>query len=188
MEFNNSSEKAYAGLDLLHLIAHDYCNENEHTEKFNNVSKKEIKDFLGEFMSSIEIQGKRVYFRVPQKSRDEGLPIWQKISKNSKSYYSLNRSHPLINKFLAESRNNIEYLKLFENTIPYHDIFNLISSGKEDVVTWQEDIDKNLKSIKELITFLKASKLSNEKILIQIQEIIKLSEMNMTKLEIEEML
>ena len=149
---------------------------------------KEIKDFLGEFMSSIEIQGKRVYFRVPQKSRDEGLPIWQKISKNSKSYYSLNRSHPLINKFLAESRNNIEYLKLFENTIPYHDIFNLISSGKEDVVTWQEDIDKNLKSIKELITFLKASKLSNEKILIQIQEIIKLSEMNMTKLEIEEML
>ena len=30
---------------------------------------KEIKDYLAEFMSSIEIQGKRVYFRVPQNLR-----------------------------------------------------------------------------------------------------------------------
>ena len=46
LEFNTSSEKAYAGLDLLHLITHDYFNGNEHTEKINNVSKKRLKIFL----------------------------------------------------------------------------------------------------------------------------------------------
>ena len=149
---------------------------------------KEIKDYLAEFMSSIEIQGKRVYFRIPQKSKDLGLPIWQKISKDSKSYYLINRSHPLVTKFLSASKNNIDYLKLFENTIPYHDIFSLISSGKEDVVTWQEDIDNNIKSIKSLIKLLKDSKLSNEKILSQVQNYIKLSELNISKEDIEEML
>ena len=46
LEFNTSSEKAYVGFDLLHLITHDYFNGNEHTEKINNVSKKEIEAFL----------------------------------------------------------------------------------------------------------------------------------------------
>jgi len=47
---------------------------------------KQIRDFLGEFMASVEIQGKKVYFRVPQKSKDDGMPIWQKVSKDSKSF------------------------------------------------------------------------------------------------------
>ena len=35
-------------------------------------------------MASVEIQGKRVYFRIPQKSKDDEMPIWQKFLKIQK--------------------------------------------------------------------------------------------------------
>ena len=104
---------------------------------------KQIRDFLGEFMATVEIQGKKVYFRIPQKSKDNEMPIWQKVSKDSKSYYVINRSHPLIYKFLSENKNNLAYLKLFENTIPYYDIFSLLASERESVVTWQEENEED---------------------------------------------
>tara|TARA_Y100000589_G_C27173981_1_gene637953 strand:- start:859 stop:2280 length:1422 start_codon:yes stop_codon:yes gene_type:complete len=149
---------------------------------------KQIRDFLGEFMASVEIQGKKVYFRVPQKSKDDGMPIWQKVSKDSKSYYVINRSHPLINKFLSEKKNNLAYLKLFENTIPYYDIFSLLSSDKESVVTWQEENEEDLNSIKELINLLKKSKMKSERILTQIESFLKDSDLNITSDEIKKML
>jgi len=149
---------------------------------------KQIRDFLGEFMASVEIQGKKVYFRVPQKSKDDGMPIWQKVSKDSKSYYVINRSHPLINKFLSEKKNNLAYLKLFENTIPYYDIFSLLSSDKESVVTWQEENEEDLNSIKELINLLKKSKMKSEKILTQIESFLKDSDLNISSDEIQKML
>ena len=149
---------------------------------------KQIRDFLGEFMASVEIQGKRVYFRIPQKSKDDEMPIWQKVSKDSKSYYVINRSHPLINKFLSENKNNFAYLKLFENTIPYYDIFSLLSSDKESVVTWQEENEEDLNSIKELINLLKKSKMKSEKILTQIEYFLKNSDLNITEDQIQKIL
>ena len=139
-------------------------------------------------MASVEIQGKKVYFRVPQKSKDDGMPIWQKVSKDSKSYYVINRSHPLINKFLSEKKNNLAYIKLFENTIPYYDIFSLLSSDKESVVTWHEEKEEDLKSIKELINLLKKSKMKSERILTQIESFLKDSDLNITSDEIQKML
>ena len=149
---------------------------------------KEIRDFLGEFMSEVEIQGKKVFLRVPQKSKDESIPVWQKVSKDSKSYYVINRSHPLISKFLLEKKNNLEYLKLFENTIPYYDIFSLLSSDKESVVTWQDENEDDLDSIRELINLLKKSKLKPEKILQQVDYILQLSELNSNSEKIQKML
>ncbi len=149
---------------------------------------KQIRDFLGEFMASVEIQGKRVYFRIPQKSKDDEMPIWQKVSKDSKSYYVINRSHPLINKFLSENKNNFAYLKLFENTIPYYDIFSLLSSDKESVVTWQEENEEDLNSIKELVNLLKKSKMKSEKILTQIEYFLKNSDLNITEDQIQKIL
>ncbi len=149
---------------------------------------KQIRDFLGEFMASVEIQGKRVYFRIPQKSKDDEMPIWQKVSKDSKSYYVINRSHPLINKFLSENKNNFAYLKLFENTIPYYDIFSLLSSDKESVVTWQEENEEDLNSIKELINLLKKSKMKSERILTQIEYFLKNSDLNITEDQIQKII
>ena len=149
---------------------------------------KQIRDFLGEFMATVEIQGKKVYFRIPQKSKDNEMPIWQKISKDSKSYYVINRSHPLINKFLSENKNNLAYLKLFENTIPYYDIFSLLASERESVVTWQEENEEDLHSIKELINLLKKSKMKSEKILTQIESFLKDSDLNITLDQIQKLL
>ena len=149
---------------------------------------KQIRDFLGEFMATVEIQGKKVYFRIPQKSKDNEMPIWQKISKDSKSYYVINRSHPLINKFLSENKNNLAYLKLFENTIPYYDIFSLLASERESIVTWQEENEEDLHSIKELINLLKKSKMKSEKILTQIESFLKDSDLNITSDQIKKIL
>jgi len=149
---------------------------------------KQIRDFLGEFMATVEIQGKKVYFRIPQKSKDNEMPIWQKISKDSKSYYVINRSHPLINKFLSENKNNLAYLKLFENTIPYYDIFSLLASERESIVTWQEENEEDLHAIKELINLLKKSKMKSEKILTQIESFLKDSDLNITSDQIQKIL
>jgi hypothetical protein len=149
---------------------------------------KAIRDFLGEFLDGVEIQGKKVYFRVPSKVREKEIPLWQKVSKNSKSFYQINRSHPLINKFLKESKDNFDYLKLIENTIPYHDIFNLISTGKESVVTWQGSNEDNLDSIKKYINLLKESKLEKDFIYSQIEEFIKLSELNISNEELRDLI
>ena len=149
---------------------------------------KQIRDFLGEFMATVEIQGKKVYFRIPQKSKDNEMPIWQKISKDSKSYYVINRSHPLINKFLSENKNNLAYLKLFENTIPYYDIFSLLASERESIVTWQEENEEDLHSIKELINLLKKSKMKSEKILTQIESFLKDSDLNITSDQIQKII
>ncbi len=149
---------------------------------------KQIRDFLGEFMASVEIQGKRVYFRIPQKSKVDEMPVWQKVSKDSKSYYVINRTHPLINKFLSDNKNNLAFLKLFENTIPYYDIFSLLSSDKESVVTWQEENEEDLNSIKELIKLLKKSKMKSEKILTQIEYFLKDSDLNITSDQIQKIL
>ena len=139
-------------------------------------------------MASVEIQGKKVYFRIPQKSKDDEMPIWQKVSKDSKSYYVINRSHPLVNKFLSENKNNTAYLKLFENTIPYYDIFSLLSSDKESVVTWQEENEEDLNSIKELIKLLKNSKMKSDRILTQIESFLKDSDLNITADQIKKIL
>ena len=139
-------------------------------------------------MASVEIQGKRVYFRIPQKSKVDEMPVWQKVSKDSKSYYVINRTHPLINKFLSDNKNNLAFLKLFENTIPYYDIFSLLSSDKESVVTWQEENEEDLNSIKELINLLKKSKMKSEKILTQIEYFLKDSDLNITSDQIQKIL
>jgi len=139
-------------------------------------------------MATVEIQGKKVYFRIPQKSKDNEMPIWQKISKDSKSYYVINRSHPLINKFLSENKNNLAYLKLFENTIPYYDIFSLLASERESIVTWQEENEEDLHSIKELINLLKKSKMKSEKILTQIESFLKDSDLNITSDQIQKII
>lgn len=149
---------------------------------------KAIRDFLGEFLDGVEIQGKKVYFRVPNKVREKHIPLWQKVSKNSRSFYEINRSHPLINKFLKESKDNFDYLKLIENTVPYHDIFNLISTGKESVVTWQGSSEDNLDSIKKYINLLKESKLDKNFIYSQIEEFIKLSELNISNQELRDLI
>ena len=94
----------------------------------------------------------------------------------------------MINKFLSDNKNNLAFLKLFENTIPYYDIFSLLSSDKESVVTWQEENEEDLNSIKELIKLLKKSKMKSEKILTQIEYFLKNSDLNITEDQIQKIL
>ena len=75
-----------------------------------------------------------------------------------------------------------------DSTIPYYDIFSLLSSDKESVVTWQEENEDDLNSIKELINLLKKSKMKSERILTQIESFLKDSDLNITSDEIQKML
>ena len=72
--------------------------------------------------------------------------------------------------------------------MPYYDIFSLLSSDKESVVTWQEENEEDLNSIKELINLLKKSKMKSEKILTQIEYFLKDSDLNITSDQIQKIL
>ena len=55
-------------------------------------------------------------------------------------------------------------------------------------MTWQEENEEDLHSIKELINLLKKSKMKSEKILTQIESFLKDSDLNITSDQIQKIL
>ena len=53
---------------------------------------------------------------------------------------------------------------MIENTLPYQEIFRLMSDGKEMMITWEDNEDESIKLIKKYILDLKESNI--EKLII----------------------
>ena len=158
-------------------------------KKSNALPPKEIKDMLDNYLSKLEKQGVKVYTRRPVSSFEENdLDLWQKMSKDSQSYYAINRKNPIIKKFVNQSKDNVDLIKLIENTLPYHEIFRLMSDGKESIITWNDDEDESRTLIKKFILDLKANNLEQSIIIGLVQRFLRNSKVSLSKKEIIEML
>ena len=158
-------------------------------KKSNALPPKEIRDMLDNYLSKLEKQGVKVYTRRPASSFEENdLDLWQKMSKDSQSYYAINRKNPIIKKFVNQSKDNVDLIKLIENTLPYHEIFRLMSDGKESIITWNDDEDESRNLIKKFILDLKANNLEQSIIIGLVQRFLRNSKVSLSKEEIIEML
>ena len=158
-------------------------------KKSNALPPKEIRDMLDNYLSKLEKQGVKVYTRRPSSSFEENdLDLWQKMSKDSQSYYAINRKNPIIKKFINQSKDNIDLIKLMENTLPYQEIFRLMSDGKESIITWNDEEDESRNLIKKFILDLKENNLEESIIIGLVQRFLRNSKVSLSKEEIIEML
>ena len=110
------------------------------------------------------------------------------MSKDSQSYYAINKNNPIIKKFINNSKDNLDLLKLIENTLPYQEIFRLMSDGKEMMITWDDNEDESIKLIKKYILDLKESNIEKLIIVGLVQKFLQNSVLSLTTEQIIEML
>ena len=104
------------------------------------------------------------------------------------TYYAINKNNPLIKKFINNSKDNLDFLKLIENTLPYQEIFRLMSDGKEMMITWEDNEDESIKLIKKYILDLKESNIEKLIIVGLVQKFLQNSVLSLTTEQIIEML
>ena len=110
------------------------------------------------------------------------------MSKDFQSYYAINKNNPIIKKFINNSKDNLDLLKLIENTLPYQEIFRLMSDGKEMMITWEDNEDESIKLIKKYILDLKESNIEKLIIVGLVQKFLQNSVLSLTTEQIIEML
>ncbi len=158
-------------------------------KKSNASPPKEIRDMLDNYLSKLEKQGVKVYTRKPVPTFENNhLDLWKKMSKDSQTYYAINRNNPIIKKFLNQSKDNLDLLKLMENTLPYDEIYRLMSDGKEIMITWDDHEDESIKLIKKYILDLKESNIEKLIIVGLVQKFLQNSVISLTREQIMEML
>jgi hypothetical protein len=77
---------------------------------------------------------------------------------------------------------------LIENTLPYQEIFRLMSDGKEMMITWEDNEDESIKLIKKYILDLKESNIEKLIIVGLVQKFLQNSVLSLTTEQIIEML
>ena len=100
----------------------------------------------------------------------------------------INKNNPIIKKFINNSKDNLDLLKLIENTLPYQEIFRLMSDGKEMMITWEDNEDESIKLIKKYILDLKESNIEKLIIVGLVQKFLQNSVLSLTTEQIIEML
>ena len=158
-------------------------------KKSNASPPKEIREMLDNYLSKLEKAGVKVYTRKPVSTYENNhLDLWKKMSKDSQSYYAINKNNPIIKKFIKNSKDNLDLLKLMENTLPYHEIFRLMSDGKEIMITWEDNEDESIKLIKKYILDLKESNIEKLIIVGLVQKFLQNSVVSLSTEQIIEML
>ena len=158
-------------------------------KKSNASPPKEIREMLDNYLSKLEKAGVKVYTRKPVSIYENNhLDLWKKMSKDSQTYYAINKNNPLIKKFINNSKDNLDFLKLIENTLPYQEIFRLMSDGKEMMITWEDNEDESIKLIKKYILDLKESNIEKLIIVGLVQKFLQNSVLSLTTEQIIEML
>ena len=77
---------------------------------------------------------------------------------------------------------------MIENTLPYQEIFRLMSDGKEMMITWEDNEDESIKLIKKYILDLKESNIEKLIIVGLVQKFLQNSVLSLTTEQIIEML
>ena len=109
-------------------------------------------------------------FEYTPLKKDEDKSIWAYIQNNN------------------NSKDNLDLLKLIENTLPYQEIFRLMSDGKEMMITWEDNEDESIKLIKKYILDLKESNIEKLIIVGLVQKFLQNSVLSLTTEQIIEML
>ena len=158
-------------------------------KKSNASPPKEIRDMLDNYLSKLEKQGVKVYTRKPVTTFETShLDVWKKMSKDSQAYFSININNPIIKKFISKSDENKDAIRLIENTLPYEEIFRLMSDGKEVVIKWNDNEDESLNLIKKFISDLKESNIENQLIVGLVLKFLQNSNITFSKEKIIELL
>ncbi|MBN2836637.1 MAG: hypothetical protein JXR48_16905, partial [Candidatus Delongbacteria bacterium] len=135
-----------------------------------------IKKELRKIINSIEKTGQKVYkqrgFTLKNKTTN---PVWNRVKKESKYYYEINRNHPLFQQlfeFLPEKKSLISSLfSVIENSFPVDLFFNDLASRPEEkehkdidineftliIETMIDILSKNNNDIHELAELLRAT-------------------------------
>ena len=82
----------------------------------------------------------------------------------------------------------MDAIRLIENTLPYEEIFRLMSDGKEVVIKWNDNEDESLNLIKKFISDLKESNIENQLIVGLVLKFLQNSNITFSKEKIIELL